>query len=205
MLTVHHLGISQSERIVWLCEELGIGYDLVRYERAETKAAPAEYKALHPLGTAPIITDGDLVLAETGAVMEYIARRHGEGRLILGPDHADFADYLFWFHYGNGSMVPAFMMDMTAARFGQVSQNGRTDTAFALVEERLGKATWFAGDVFTLADIMMLFPLTRGRAFSGRDISGFPNLLAYLARVGERTAYRKAMEKAEPGLPLPLS
>jgi glutathione S-transferase len=205
MLTVHHLGTSQSERIVWLCEELDIPYDLIRYEREETKAAPAAYKALHPMGTAPIITDGDITLAETGAILEYIARRHGGGRLILGPEHPDFADYLFWFHYGNGSMVPAFMMDMTAARFGQVSQSARSDIGFAMVEERLGKVPWFAGEEFTLADIMMLFPLTRGRQFSGRDISGMPNLLGYLRRVGERPAYRIAMEKAEPGVPLPLS
>jgi glutathione S-transferase len=202
MLTVHHLGASQSERIVWLCEELEVPYSLVRYEREPSMAAPAEYKALHPLGTAPIIQDGDLALAETGAIVEYISRRHAGGRLILGPDHADFADYLFWFHYANGTMVPAFMMDMVAKRLGATSGlSQRSDLAFTLAEQRLGEAEWFAGREFTAADIMMVFPLTRARAFSGRDISDSPNLLAYLKRVGERPAFRTAMAKAEPNLP----
>jgi len=198
MLTIHHLGASQSERIVWLCEELGLPYELIRYEREATGAAPPEYKALHPAGTAPIITDGQTVLAESGAVMEYIARRHGGGRLLLGPEHKDFTNFLFWFHYGNGSMVPAFMMDVVAKRLGAPSISGRSDNAFRLVEQRLGEAEWFAGDAFTAADIMMVFPLTSARAFSGKDISDSPNLLAYLKRVGAREGYRAAMAKAEP-------
>jgi glutathione S-transferase len=204
MLTVHHLGMSQSERIVWLCEELGLPYDLVRYEREPSMAAPPAYKALHPLGTAPVITDGDVVLAETGAIVEYIARRHGGGRLVPGPDDAGFADYLYWFHYANGSMVPAFMMDTTAQRLGAPPASARSDLGFALVERRLGQAPWFAGAAFTAADIMMVFPLTRARAFSGRDIAGMPNLRDYLRRVGERPAYVRAMAKAEPDNPPPL-
>lgn len=201
MLTVHHLGMSQSERIIWLCEELGVPYELVRYEREPSMAAPPAYKALHKVGTAPIITDGGLTLAETGAVVEYIARKHGGGRLILGPEHKDFADYLFWFHYANGSILPAFMMEMTAKRAGLPPLSHRTDIAYSLAEEWLGKAKWFAGDEFTAADIMMGFPLTRLRAYSPRDLSGAPNLQAYLRRIGERPAYRAAMEKAEPGVP----
>ena len=101
MLTVHHLGVSQSERIVWLCEELGIDYVLKRYDRVPPglRPAPPEYKALHPLGTAPIITDGDVVLPESGAIMEYIIGKYGAGRLAVGPDAPNFADYLFWFHF----------------------------------------------------------------------------------------------------------
>lgn len=201
MLTIHHLGTSQSERIIWLCEELGVPYELVRYERDERRAAPPAYKALHPAGTAPVITDGELVLAETGAIVEYIARRYGGGRLVLGPEHPDFPDYLFWFHYANGSMVPAFMMDMVAKRFGAENMSDRTDTAFRLAEQRLGQATWFAGDEFTAADIMMVFPLTRARSFSGRTLNDSPNLLAYLQRIGERPAFVTAMAKAEPDMP----
>jgi glutathione S-transferase len=204
VLTIHHLGVSQSERIVWLCEELGIPYDFIRYDREPTGAAPPAYKALHPVGTAPIITDGDVTLAETGAIVEYIARKYGGGRLILGPEHPDFADYLFWFHFANGSMVPAFMMDMVAKRAGVDAVSGRTDLAFRLVEEHLGGATWFAGDSFTAADIMMVFPLTRARAFSGRDLGASPNLRAYLQRVGQRPAYQAAMARAEPDQPPPL-
>src|SRR6516165_3887536 len=201
MLTVHHLGLSQSERIVWLCEGLGVPYELVRYEREASMAAPPASKALHPLGTAPTITDGDLTLAESGAIIEYIAQRHGGGRLILGPAHKDFTNYLFWFHFANGSLLPAFMMDMTAKRLGATPASSRTDNAFRLIEQRLGKAKWFAGDEFSAADIMMVFPLTRARGFSGRDISDSPNLLAYLQRVGERPTYQIAMAKAEPNLP----
>ena len=199
MLTVHHLGLSQSERIVWLCEELAVPYRLVRYDREPSMAAPAAYKSLHPLGTAPIVTDGDLVLAETGAIVEYIARRHADGRLMLGPDHPDFADYLFWFHFANGSMIPAFMMEMTAKRLGGSGDRRRSDIAFRLVDTRLREAPWFAGSEFTAADIMMVFPLTRARASLGRDISDLPHLSRYLDRIGDRPAYRSAMAKAEPG------
>ena len=204
MLKVHHLGVSQSERIVWLCEELGIPYDLVRYDREPTRAAPPEYKALHPVGTAPIIQDGDLVLSESGAIAEYIARRHGGGRLILGPEHPDFADYLFWFHYANASVLAAVMMDAVALRMGggeaPKGRRSRTDIAFDLVEQRLAKATWFAGEEFTLADIMMVFPLTTMRLHVPRDIADRPNLLAYLQRVSARPAYRAAMAKGDPGM-----
>lgn len=204
MLTIHHLGFSQSERIVWLCEELAVPYELIRYEREPSMAAPPAYKALHPLGTAPTISDGELVLAETGAIVEYITRRYANGALILGPDHPDFAHYLFWFHYANGSMLPAFMMDMTASRLGAAPASSRSDIGYALVEQRLGTATWFAGNEFTAADIMMGFSLTRLRLFSGRELTDLPNLRAYLQRVGARPAYQVAMAKAEPDQPPPL-
>ena len=201
MLTIHHLGLSQSERIIWLCEELGVPYELVRYEREPSMAAPPAYKALHPAGTAPIITDGDVVLAETCAIVDYIVQKYGNGRLKLGPDHPEFADFLFWYHYANGTVVPAFMMDMTAKRAGAPPMTGRTDLAFKLIEDRLGQAEWFAGREFTAADILMVFPLTRARLVLARDISGMPNLLAYLQRIGERPGFQKAMAIAEPDMP----
>src|SRR5262249_21663526 len=106
MLVVHHLGISQSERIVWLCEELGIPYELKRYDRdPQTRMAPADYKALHSMGQAPIITDGDVVLPESGAIMEYIIGKYGDGRLAAKPTDKNFADYLYWFHFANGSFM----------------------------------------------------------------------------------------------------
>ena len=105
MLTVHHLGKSQSERIVWLCEELGIAYELKHTARdSRTMLAPPDYKALHRIGAAPVITDGDLVLAESGAVVEYIIARYGNGRLALKADHPDFANFLYWFHFANGTL-----------------------------------------------------------------------------------------------------
>jgi glutathione S-transferase len=201
MLTIHHLGLSQSERIIWLCEELGLPYELIRYEREPSMAAPPAYKALHPVGTAPIITDGDVVLAETNAIVEYIIQRHGGGRLTLPPEHPEFANYLFWLHYANGSILPAFMMDMTARRLGATPASSRTDIAFALIEQRLGEADWFGGRDFTAADILMGFPLTRLRVFSARDLADSPNTRAYLQRIGARPAFRAAMAKAEPTMP----
>ena len=113
MLTIHHLGKSQSERVIWLCEELAVPYELKRYERDPvTILAPPEFKALHPMGAAPVITDGPLVLAESGAVIDYIIAKHGDGHLALGPDHPDFADYLYWFHFANSSLQPSMGRNM---------------------------------------------------------------------------------------------
>src|SRR6476659_9721986 len=117
LLTVHHLGKSQSERIVWLCEELGIPYELKVYDRDPvTRLAPPEYKALHPLGAAPVITDGDLVLAESGAIIEYITAKYGNSRLVLAPDHPDFAQFVYWFHFANGTLQPATGRNMILGR-----------------------------------------------------------------------------------------
>ena len=204
MLTVHHLGISQSERIVWLCEELGIPYELKRYDRdATTRLAPPEYKALHPMGTAPIITDGNIVLSESGAIMEYIIGKYGKGRLAVAPDKPNFADYLFWFHFANGSMMPSQMAGLGAKPGEEESpraryMRARSDRAWGMVEDRLGKSPYLAGDELTASDIIMLFPLTTMRAFVPRDISKYPHILAYLKRIGERPAYRRAMQKGDP-------
>lgn len=213
MLTVHHLGKSQSERIVWLCEELGIPYELKRYERDPvTILAPAEYRALHPLGAAPVITDGDLVLAESGAVVEYVIAKHGGGRLALGPDHPDFAQYLYWFHFANGTLQPVMGRksllrrarvpdDNPAALFVQE----RLGRALGLVEARLGAAEHFAGSEFTAADIMAVFTLTTMRHFAPVDLAPYPGIRAYLRRIAARGAYRRAMEKGDPGMELLLT
>ena len=206
MLTVHHLGVSQSERIVWLCEELDLPYELKRYERDPiTRLAPPEYKALHPFGTAPVITDGDLALGESGAIMEYIIAKYGAGRLAIKTDSPDFADYLYWFHFANGSMMPAGMVDLILTMLGAPGDSdiaralrARGDRAFEMVETRLGKADYFAGKMFSAADIIMLFPLTTMRAFVPRDLSPYPNIRAYLKRIGQRPAYLRAMKKGDP-------
>ena len=205
MLTVHHLGVSQSERIVWLCEELGIDYVLKRYDRVPPGRGPAppDYKSLHPLGTAPIITDGDVVLPESGAIMEYIIGKYGAGRLAVGPEASNFADYLFWFHFANASMLPS----QTGAPREGVEESpraqfmrARSDRAWALVEARLGASAYFAGDEFSAADIIMAFALTTMRVFAPRDLSPYPNILAYLKVIGARPAYQRAMEKGDPQL-----
>lgn len=208
MLTVHHLRISQSERVVWLCEELEIDYDLKLYDRrSDTRMAPAEYKALHPIGTAPIITDGDVVLPESGAILSYIIAKYGDGRLTVGPDQPNFADYLYWLHFANGSMMPSAVREMFFARIPGLADSemvrgmrARLEAAYGLIETRLGEADYFAGPDLTAADIMNVFALTTMREFVPRDISACPNLLAYLGRIGARPAYQRAMAKAEPGM-----
>lgn len=208
MLTVHHLGISQSDRIVWLCEELGIPYELKLYARDPvTRLAPSEYKALHPAGTAPVITDGDLVLGESGAIIEYIIAKYGNGRFIPTPDDPDYVEYLRWFHFANGSMMPSWMMEMVVTMLSvadspvTTSLRSRLNTAFDIVETRLGEAVYFAGSSFSAADIIMLFPLTTMRLFAPRDLAPYPNILAYLQRIAMRPAYQRAIKKADPDLP----
>ena len=208
MLTVHHLGRSQSERVVWLCEELGIPYELKRYERdPETILAPSEYKALHPMGTAPVITDGDTVLAESGAVVEYIIAKHGAGRLALEPDDRDFADYLHWLHFANGTLQAVMGRNMVLRRLDPpaghpvlLSTKARLERALAVVEARLGGARYFAGEEFSAADIMNVFSLTTMRSFMPVDLGPYPAILAYLQRIGARDAYRRAMQKGDPDM-----
>ena len=211
MLTVHHLGKSQSERIVWLCEELGIPYELKTYARAPL-LAPPEYKALHPLGSAPVITDGDLVLAESGAIVEYITAKYAGGRLALSADHPGFADYLYWFHFANGTLQAALGRSLLLGRLKLAGDDpvlamarGRLDNAFNLVEARTKEAGYFAGKEFTAADIMMGFSLTTMRYFMPYDYARLPNLRAYLNRIGSRPAYQRAMAKGDPGMALLLS
>jgi glutathione S-transferase len=213
MLTVHHLGKSQSERIVWLCEELGIPYELKHTARdSRTMLAPAPYKALHPIGSAPVIADGDLVLAESGAIVEYIIAKHGNGRLAPGAGHPDFAQYLYWFHFANGTLQAGMGRLMMLNRLKLdadnpvlVTSKARVDRAFDLVDARVREAEYFAGKDFTAADIMMGFSLTTMRYFQPYDLGRCPNVVKYLARIGARPAYRRAMEKGDPGMALLLT
>lgn len=208
MLTVHHLGKSQSERIVWLCEELGIPYELKLYDRDPvTRLAPPEYKALHPMGTAPVITDGDLVLGESGAIIEYIVAKYGNGRLTLPPDHPDFAQFVYWFNFANGTLQPATGRCMILGRLDLPHDNpvargskARMDLALGLVQSRLAKADYFAGAEFTTADIMIVFTLTTMRLFMEFGLAPYPAILGYLQRIGRREGYRRAMQKGDPDL-----
>jgi glutathione S-transferase len=206
MLTVHHLGKSQSERIVWLCEELGIPYELKCYARAPLMAPP-DYKALHPIGAAPVITDGDLTLAESGAIVDYIIARYGNGRLALSYGHPGYAQFLYWLHFANGTLQAAMLRSMTLYRLKlaaddpvMVIASGRLQRAFDLIEARTSETQFFAGDEFTAADIMMGFSLTTMRYFLPYDLAPFPNLRGYLRRIGGRPAYQRAMQKGDPGM-----
>jgi glutathione S-transferase len=212
MLIVHHLGKSQSERIVWLCEELGLPYELKHTARDPvTMLAPADYKALHPIGAAPVIIDGDLVLAESGAIVDYIMARYGKGRLTVGADDPGFAQFLYWFHFANGTLQAAMGRLMILNRLKPGDDNPilaamktRVDRAFDLVDARVREAEYLAGP-FTTADIMIGFSLTTMRYFQPYDLARCPNVVKYLARIAARPAYRRAMEKGDPGMALLLS
>ena len=207
MLTVHHLGRSQSERIVWLCEELELDYELIHYDRdPKTMLSPPPLKALHPMGAAPLISDGGPILAESAAIVEYILAKYGKGRLAVPPDAPGFMDYLHWLHYANGTLQPAMGRVLFTRRSRLTPDHpvaaiaeGRLERALVYVNDRLQSAPWFAGETFTAADIMTVFSLTTMRLFVPVELGPYPAILAYLQRVGSREAYQRAMAKGDPG------
>lgn len=164
-LTVHHLRRSQSERVTWLCEELEIPYKLVSYDRdPQTRGAPENLRKLHWAGTSPIIEDGNIVLAETGAVFEYIQTNYANGRLVLPPAHPQYADYLFWLHRANGTMQPGLIHLMFCRisgipeeDWGRQHTQKRMDENFQAMEAQLAKYLYLAGDELTAADCMSVW------------------------------------------------
>ena len=208
MLTVHHLSTSQSERVVWLCEELGIDYQLVRHQRDPvTRLAPPALRDLTPMGTAPVIEDGDVVMGESGAIVEYIIHKHGAGRFALPPSHPDYAQYVFWFHFANASLQAVMGRNSALRRAAVPPDNAfaagtraRLDLALKTVDARLAGNAWLAGREFTAADVMSVFCFTTMRIFLPMDLSPYPGILAYLQRVGARPAYQRAMKKGDPDL-----
>lgn len=205
MLTIHHLTTSQSERVVWLCEELGIDYKLVVHERLpDTRLAPPALAAMTPMGTGPVMEDGDVVMGESGAIVEYIIHKHGGGRLALKPDHPDYAQYLFWFHWANASLQAVMGRNMIIRRLPVPEDNPvvkgtreRLERALKTVDARLAGNQWLAGSEFTAADVMTVFSLTTMRIFMPVGLGAYGNVLAYLQRVGARPGYRRAMEKGD--------
>lgn len=205
MITIHHLGVSQSERIVWLMEELGLPYELKWYKRKANRLAPDEYLALHPAATAPVIQDGELTLAESGAIVEYICHRYGGGRLTVRPEELNYAEYLYWMHFHNNvlglffaqSALRAGASGPDAERIGGMVTR-RREGYFRYLEQRLGASPWLAGPEFTCADIMVTFALTTAPLFGARNIDDLPNAQRYVKRIGERPAYLKAMAIAGP-------
>jgi glutathione S-transferase len=167
---------------------------------------------VNPLGAAPLIEVDGMLLAESAAIVEFILARYGRGRLRHEPDHADFASYLYWFHFSNGNLQPVMGRSMIVERCGlapdhpvQTSVRGRLDKALALVEARLAQNDYFAGSEFTAADIMSVFSLTTMRLFYPVDLTPYPHILAYLQRIGGRAAYQRAMAKGDPDLTPMLS
>ncbi len=208
MLTIHHLGTSQSERIVWLCEELGVPYELRHHARDPvTRLSPPALKELHPLGAAPVIEDGGRMLAESGAIVEYILEKHGGGRLKLGPADPAFADYLYWFHFANANLQAVMGRLLYLQRAGVAEDNpvltgtrGKLALLLGLMDERVARLPYLAGEAFTAADVMTLFSLTTMRRFLPLDLAPYPGLRAYIQRLAARQAYQRAMAKADPGV-----
>ncbi|VXC85044.1 glutathione S-transferase family protein [Sphingomonas sp. AX6] len=203
MITVHHLRNSQSERVVWLCEELNLDYRLKIHERrSDNRLAPNDYKALHGVGTAPVVVDDGFVIAESGAICDYLNYRYGGGALAPNASHADYPDHLFWFHWSNASYMAALSIERVLAMTGGSAPAfivDRVRRSQMLIENRPSGAPYFGGSALSTADIMMLFCLTTMRGFTGGSLSDMPATREYLARIGARPAYRRAMEKAEGG------
>jgi glutathione S-transferase len=208
MITIIHLDTSRSERIVWLMEELALPYAMEIIHRTPNIAAPESLKAFHPLGRAPIIRDGDTVLAESGAIVEYIIARYGEGRLSVQPFAPNYAQYVYWLHYAEGSLMLQLLREWTLERNmpnadeapGMPRIREATQTHLAFIDAHLATTPYFAGDTLTGADIMMVFPFGTLRQFRTLDLAAFPAIEAYLARIEARPAYQRAMVKAGPGV-----
>ncbi len=217
MITVHHLNNSRSQRVLWLLEELGVPYELKKYQRdPKTMLAPPELRAVHPLGKSPVVTDGDVVVAESGAIVEYLLERYGEGRMVPKAGTPERLRYTHWMHYAEGSAMPPLLLRLVFDRIraapmpffvkpiarGIAKEINATfigpqiKTHLDYVEAELGKSTWFAGDALTGADIMMSFPLEAVHARARAELGASrPKIMAFVDRVHARPAYKKALER----------
>ena len=205
MITIHHLGVSQSERIVWLMEELGLPYRLKWYDRKANRLAPDELLALHPTAMAPVIEDGDRVLTESAVIVEYVCHRYAGGKLTVQPAQPNYYDYLYWMHFNNSTMGLRFTKSVLAAgAAGPVADTmselvkRREDQFYGYLNRRLGESPYLGGPEFTCADIMSVFRLTTAILFGARRIDDLPAVVDYVRRIEARPAYRKAMSIAGP-------
>jgi glutathione S-transferase len=203
MLTIYHLEQSRSTRIIWLAEELGLEYRVKTFKRTPTLGASADFKALHPLARSPLIRDADLLLPESGAIVEYLLVRYGNGRLVPEVLSPAYAAYLFWFHFAEGTMMPHFVSLYRAVLSPtQQFQTLKTDPNASAMLESLGSDVayaesvlstqpFLAGDQFTACDIMMCLALQSPKKFK-ELLPSQPGIDAYLARLLQRPAYQKA-------------
>lgn len=203
MITVHHLNDSRSERILWLLEELGLPYGITQYQRdAKTRLAPDELRAVHPLGKSPVITDGDRTIHESGAIIDYVIRRHGNGRLQPAPDSAAYDTYVQWLHYAEGSAMLPLMLHLYVGRLGEAGAplHPRIESELAnhlgYVDRSLQGKQFLLGDDFTGADIQMSFVAEVAGAFGKR--SAYPAMDAWIKRLHARPAYQAALERGGP-------
>jgi glutathione S-transferase len=215
MITVHHLNNSRSQRVLWLLEELGVGYEVKRYERdAKTMLAPPALLAVHPLGKSPVMVDGTVRVAESGAIIEYLVERYGGGRLIPLAGTPERLRYTYWLHYAEGSAMPPLLLKLVfdriahgpapwpvsvvARRIAGTVQNSfigpQLKRHLDYMEAELGAHSWFAGEEFTAADVQMSFPLEAAASRAGLNASR-PQLTAFLHRIHARAAYQRALER----------
>ncbi|MFI5444351.1 glutathione S-transferase [Polaromonas sp. UC242_47] len=215
MITVHHLNNSRSQRVLWLLEELGLPYEITRYERdRKTMLAPASLRGVHPLGKSPVITDGDLTLAESGAIVDYLIERYGAGRLAPAAGTPERLRYSYWLHYAEGSAMPPLLLKLVFDKIETAPMpffvkpiaraiSGKAKSGFIepqirqhldYLEGELGKSAWFAGDEFSGADIQLSFPLEAAAARGGLNASR-PRLMNFLQRIHARPAYQRAIER----------
>jgi glutathione S-transferase len=214
MITVHHLNNSRSQRILWLLEELGVSYEIKRYQRdSKTMLAPPELRAVHPLGKSPVITDEGMTLAESGAIIEYLATRYDDGKLLAAPGTPERLRQTYWLHYAEGSAMPPLLLKLVFKRvesapvpffvkpvakgIARKVQDDFVDPQLKLhldyLEGQLGAHEWFAGDAFSVADIQMSFPVEGFAARGGLD-QAYPRLSAFLNRIHARPAYQRALQ-----------
>jgi glutathione S-transferase len=215
MIVVHHLNNSRSQRVLWLLEELGLKYEIKRYERdPKTMLAPASLRAVHPLGKSPVITDGDLTLAESGAIVEYLVEHYGEGRLSPISGTPAYLRYRYWLHYAEGSLMSPLLLKLVFDKIEKSPMpffakpiakaiSGKTKAAFITpqiathldyLEAELKQNTWFVSDIFSAADIQLSFPIEAAASRGGLDASR-PHLMDYLTRIHARPAYKRALEQ----------
>jgi glutathione S-transferase len=205
MITIYHLDTSRSERIVWLMEELGLEYKLELFQRNDNGSAPDALRKIHALGKAPVIRDGNTVLAESGAIVDYIVHRYAGDRLAVAPAAHDYARYIYWFHFAEGSLMSLLILALVLSRVPEADASPvrgrvleRMKQTLAFIDSELAQATYFAGATFSAADVMMTFPFTTMRHFLKYDLAPYANILAYLQRIESRPAYQKAMALAGP-------
>jgi glutathione S-transferase len=200
MIQVHHLNNSRSQRILWLLEELGLDYEIVKYQRdAQTNLAPPSLEAVHPLGKSPVVVDGDDVVIESGAIIEHLVRRYGNGRLLPPEGTPEALRHLQLLHYAEGSAMLPLMLKLYTGRLGAAAAplepriDSEIERHFGYLDGLLEGRDWFAGDDLTAADIQLSFAIQAARMLYG--LEKFPNLARFLEQIAKRPAYQKAIER----------
>jgi glutathione S-transferase len=200
MITVHHLNDSRSQRILWLLEEIGVPYEIIKHQRdAVTNLAPPELKAVHPLGKSPVIVDSGETIIESGAIIQYLAEKYGDPSLVRKQGDADYARYLQWLHFAEGSAMLPFLLALYVGRLGEAGAPlhprifGEIDNHLSYINDELSKSDYFVGPAITAADFQMSFVAEVAKPQG--QLEKYPHLKAYLARLQARPAYQRALEK----------